>query len=126
MDRTLRRLERAAQSGDWESQKELVRWKLRLGLILPDREKDPRPEARRIVLRAWEYFSYFQLPSFLRGKIRPKHEIYVRNDAVEEEVRRYLNRKYYGGNWKSNSLKRGKKKKVKREQETLILRKELW
>ncbi len=62
--------------------------------------------AGRVQAQRWIFSSFFGGPGF----------VYADPDCTEDEVRAFLDQRHYGGNWKPESLRRGKKYKVARSQ----------
>jgi len=58
---------------------------------------------KRHQVQRWHFIAYFEMG-----------ESYIHTEVgtTEEEVRALLDEKYYGGNWKRDSLRKGKKYKV--------------
>lgn len=64
-----------------------------------------RQQKKRKTVRAWEYEAYFE----------GRRVLYADPAREEGEVRQYLEEKYRGGNWKTDSLRRGPKVKVRKD-----------
>lgn len=59
-------------------------------------------KAKSTMMRRWHFHAYFLGDAYESFPL----------DFTEEDVRKVLDEKYYGGNWKSDSLRRGSKYKV--------------